>query len=91
MRQLRDAAQKLIQSGQQQARKWQQEQLEQVRQEATAALQHERQRLLDLQKKNPSVRSSEIEAINWREEQITAALESPQLSLQAVRILVNNH
>ncbi|HAS15327.1 MAG TPA: hypothetical protein DCS01_08500, partial [Idiomarina abyssalis] len=55
------------------------------------ALQHERQRLLDLQKKNPSVRSSEIEAINWREEQITAALESPQLSLQAVRILVNNH
>ncbi|MGM7318944.1 RNA polymerase-associated protein RapA [Idiomarina sp. ST10R2A5] len=91
LRQLRDAAQKLIQSGQQQARKWQQEQLEQVRQEATAALQHERQRLLDLQKKNPSVRSSEIEAINWREEQITAALESPQLSLQAVRILVNNH
>ncbi|MGM0906773.1 MAG: RNA polymerase-associated protein RapA [Pseudomonadota bacterium] len=91
LRQLRDAAQKLIQSGQQQARNWQQKQLEKVKQEAIAALQHERQRLLDLQKKNPSVRSSEIEAINWREEQITAALESPQLSLQAVRILVNNH
>ncbi|MCA1768365.1 MAG: hypothetical protein LC639_09275, partial [Idiomarina sp.] len=48
-------------------------------------------RLLDLQQKNPSVRTSEIEAVNWREEQIKSALERPQLSLQAVRILVNNH
>ena len=91
LRQLRDPAQKIIQSGQQQAREWQQKQLDEVKQNALAALQYERTRLLELRQKNPSVRSSEIEAIDWREEQITAALESPQLSLQAVRILVNNH
>lgn len=91
LRQLREPAQKLIQQGQEKARDWQHKQLEHIKKQALQALHSERERLLDLRQKNPSVRSSEIDAINWREEQVVDALKRPQLSLQAVRILVNSH
>lgn len=91
LRQLREPAQQLIQQGQENARNWQQKQLERIKQQALQTLHSERDRLLELREKNPSVRSSEIDAVNWREEHVVDALKRPQLSLQAVRILVNSH
>ncbi|MGM0525057.1 MAG: RNA polymerase-associated protein RapA [Pseudomonadota bacterium] len=89
VKQLRNTAQSYIQQHQPATEQWLQGKIADAKQEATEQLQKQKQRLIDLQQQNRSVRDAEIEAVENRLELLLKALEQPSLSLYAIRILVN--
>jgi ATP-dependent helicase HepA len=91
LKQLRGPAQDLIHGAQDQARSWQERLVKAQQEKISETLQRELKRLEALKDVNPSVRESEIEALKERQATLLAATEQPQLSLTAIRILVNNH
>lgn len=89
VRQLRTAAQEMIQQQQSKAEHWLNDISGTATDRARQELQQQQQRLEQLKAHNPAVRQQEIDAVSQRAEQLQEALQTPLLSLFAIRILVN--
>lgn len=90
VKQLRDTAQEYIQQQQSPADEWRQQCIDAAQQQASAELNRQQQRLIELQQRNPAVRDAEIAAIAQRLNTMTEAFHQASLSLFAIRILVNH-
>ncbi|AWL11051.1 RNA polymerase-associated protein RapA [Saliniradius amylolyticus] len=55
------------------------------------SLDDELQRLVHLQKLNPSIRDSEIQALRRQKTELGNAIESAEVQLEAIRLVVNTH
>ncbi|NQZ05279.1 RNA polymerase-associated protein RapA [Idiomarina sp.] len=91
LKQLRDVTKSHLEVARSSAEAWLVEQSAAIRTRINESLGKELDRLTKLKQRNPSVRDSEIRAIELRKQTLLEALEQPQLSLFAVRILVNHH
>ena len=89
VKQLRDTAQQFIQQQQSTAEQWRDRCITQAQQQAQTELTAQKQRLVELKKQNPAVRADEIDAIDTRLNALSEALQQTNLSLFAIRILVN--
>ncbi|MGM0480921.1 MAG: RNA polymerase-associated protein RapA [Pseudomonadota bacterium] len=89
VRELRDTARTFIEQQQDTAEQWLTEQTATAQTKVQQRLEKQKQRLLWLKERNPSVRDDEIAAVDLRREQLQEALQQPNLSLYAIRILVN--
>ncbi|WP_404400219.1 RNA polymerase-associated protein RapA [Idiomarina seosinensis] len=89
VKQLRDTARSFIEQQQSVAEQWVAGQATAAQEQAEQQLKKQKQRLLRLQERNPSVRDDEIDAVEQRQQLLQEALQQPTLSLYAIRILVN--
>ncbi|MDN7125242.1 DEAD/DEAH box helicase family protein [Pseudidiomarina sp. 1APP75-32.1] len=90
LQQLRQTIQQHIQSAWQPAETQQQALIAQAAERLEQRMAAAQQRLQQLQQRNPAVRQSEVDALNSRQQQLTAALRQPMLQLDSVRIVVNS-
>jgi len=91
LKQLRDITKSHLEVARSSAEAWLEQQSAAIGSRISENLGKELERLTKLKQRNPSVRESEIEAIKMRQQTLLEALKQPQLSLFAVRILVNHH
>jgi len=89
MKQLRAECQQLISEAWPLAEQQQQSLVAQAQTQAQSQLSAQQQRLEELQARNPSIRPAEIAAVQQRLTDIQAVLAQPQLSLDAIRLIVN--
>lgn len=89
MKQLRSDCQQLISEAWNQAEQQQQSAIEAGQAALSSNLSAQLKRLQELQQRNPQVRPAEVEAITERQATLEHAIAQPQLSLDALRLIVN--
>lgn len=89
MKQLRSDCQQLISEAWALAEQQQQSAIDAGQAALSDTLSAQLQRLQELQQRNPQVRPAEIEAIRERQTTLQHAIAQPQLSLDALRLIVN--
>lgn len=89
LKQLRRECQQAIQDAWGSAEQQQQQTIAKAMTQMQQQLESQFERLEKLQQRNPMVRQSELDAVALRQTELTRAIQSPLIQLDAVRLIVN--